>query len=295
MTTTQSSSVEQCVVPGFADGMSISIESAGIDLTNCFEPRQKPVSVSAKTAFFPNKELVMQRRNFHQASLSVTGLLMFATYRQAHALTLGDLSNITNADASAGLKTALEQGAVAAVALLGKTDGFLGNPKVRIPLPGYLEDASKLLKSFGQSKRIDELVVSINRAAEAAVPMSKDLLVSAVRSMNVNDAKNILTGGTTSVTTFFAEKTRTPLGVKFLPVVTKATEKVGLVTKYNAVAGKAAGFGLIKKENASIQQYVTEKSLDGLYVIIGEEEMKIRQDPIGTGSAILTRVFGSMK
>lgn len=237
----------------------------------------------------------MQRRKFHQASISVLGGLILATYHQAHALTLGDLADISNADASAGLKTALEQGAVAAVALLGKTDGFLGNPKVRIPLPGYLEDASKLLKSFGQSKRIDELVVSINRAAEAAVPMSKDLLVSAVRSMNVNDAKNILTGGNTSVTAFFAEKTRAPLGVKFLPVVTKATEKVGLANKYNAFASKAAGFGLIKNENASIQQYVTSRSLDGLYLIIGEEEKKIRQDPIGTGSAILTRVFGSRK
>lgn len=104
---------------------------------------------------------------------------------------------------------------LAAVALLGKTDGFLGNPKVRIPLPGYLEDASKFLKNLGQGKRIDELMTAINRAAEAAVPMGKDLLVSAVRNMNVNDAKNILQGGETSVTHFFAEKTRTPLGVPF--------------------------------------------------------------------------------
>ncbi len=234
----------------------------------------------------------MQRRNFNQAGLGALGILILATYQQAHALTLADLSN---QEASNGLKTALEKGALAAVALLGKTDGFLGNPKVRIPLPGYLEDASKLLRNFGQGKRIDELVTSINRAAEAAVPMGKDLLVNAVRSMNVNDAKNILQGGETSVTSFFAEKTRTPLGEKFLPVVTRATEKVGLANKYNEFAGKAAGFGLVKKEDANIQQYVTGKSLDGLYLIIGEEEKKIRQDPVGTGSAILKRVFGSMK
>jgi len=90
-----------------------------------------------------------------------------------------------------------------AIALLGKPDGFLDNPKVRIGLPGYLEDASKLLKNFGQGKRIDELVTAINRAAESAVPMGKDLLIGTVQSMNVNDAKNILTGGDTSVTTFF--------------------------------------------------------------------------------------------
>ncbi len=234
----------------------------------------------------------MQRRNFNQTGISALGLLMLATYRQAHALSLG---NLTNAEVSSGLKTALEKGALAAVDLLGRTDGFLGNPKVRIPLPGYLEDASKLLKNFGQGKRIDELVTSINRAAEAAVPMGKDLLVGAVRSMNVNDAKNILQGGETSVTRFFAEKTRTPLGVKFLPVVTQATEKVGLANKYNEFAGKAASFGLVRKEDANIQQYVTGKTLDGLYLIIGEEEKKIRQDPVGTGSAILQKVFGALK
>lgn len=234
----------------------------------------------------------MQRRNFNQAGASALAGLLLATYRQAHALSLGELSN---QDASRGLKTALEKGALAAVALLGRPDGFLGNPKVRIPLPGYLEDASKLLKNFGQSKRIDELVTALNRAAEAAVPMGKDLLVSAVRAMNVNDAKNILQGGETAVTSFFAEKTRAPLGLKFLPVVTRATEKVGLANKYNEFAGKAAGFGLVRKEDANIQQYVTGKSLDGLYLIIGEEEKKIRQDPVGTGSAILQKVFGAMK
>lgn len=234
----------------------------------------------------------MQRRNFNQAGVGALGLLLWATYQQAHALSLGDISN---ADASKGLKTALEKGALVAVSLLGKTDGFLGNPKVRIPLPGYLEDASKLLKNLGQGKKIDELVTAMNRAAESAVPMGKDLLVGAVRSMNVNDAKNILTGGDTSVTNFFAEKTRAPLGLKFLPVVNQATEKVGLAKKYNEFAGKAAGFGLVKKEDANIQQYVTGKTLDGLYLVIGEEERKIRQDPVGTGSAILGKVFGALK
>lgn len=234
----------------------------------------------------------MQRRNFNQAGASALGLMIWAAYGQAHAVSLG---NLTNAEASSGLKTALEKGALMAVALLGKPDGFLGNPKVRIPLPGYLEDASKLLKNFGQGRRIDELVMAINRAAESAVPMGKDLLVGAVRSMNVNDAKNILTGGDTSVTAFFAEKTRAPLGVKFLPVVSQATEKVGLARKYNEFAGKAAGFGLVKKEDANIQQYVTGRTLDGLYLVIGEEERKIRQDPVGTGSAILQKVFGALK
>ncbi len=234
----------------------------------------------------------MDRRQFNSISIPALASLVTLTHQHALALSLGDLSN---ADASKGLKAALEKGALSAIGLLGKTDGFLGNDKVRIPLPGFLEKAASLLKTLGQGDRVDELVTAMNRAAEAAVPMAKDILVGSVKSMSVDDAKKILGGGATSVTSFFAEKTRSLLAVKFLPVVTKATEKVGLAGKYNDIAGKASELGLMKKEDANIQQYVTGKSLDGLYLMIGEEEKKIRQDPVGTGSAILQKVFGALK
>lgn len=232
----------------------------------------------------------MQRRQFNHSI--VLASLVLGAYQQAWALTLADLSN---QDASNGLKAALEKGALAAVGLLGRPDGFLGNDKVRIPLPGYLDDAARLLKTLGQGKRVDELVTGMNRAAEAAVPMGQQLLVGAVKNMSVGDAKSILSGGDDSVTQFFARKTREPLGATFLPVVTRATEKVGLAASYNKVAGKAAGLGLMKKEEATIEHYVTGKTLDGLYTIIGEEERKIRQDPVGAGSAILKKVFGALK
>ena len=196
-------------------------------------------------------------------------------------------------DAAAGVRTALERGASSAVSLLGRSDGFLGNPKVRIELPGFLKDAAKLLKATGQGKRVDELVTAMNRAAEAAVPEAKALLLSAAKAMSVEDATKIVKGGDTSVTQFFTTKTREPLGVKFLPIVEKATEKVSLAKKYDALAGKASGLGLMKKEEANLNGYVTGKALDGLYVMIGEEEKKIRKDPIGTGSAILKKVFGA--
>jgi hypothetical protein len=232
----------------------------------------------------------MDRRKFNSIPLLAAVILL--AQQRAQAFSLDELSN---KDATQGLKIALEKGALAAVSLLGKTDGFLGNEKVRIPLPGYLEDASKLLRTFGQGARLDELVTAMNRAAEAAVPMAKDLLLGAVKSMNVTDAKKILAGGETSITAFFAEKTRAPLNLKFLPVVTQATVNVGLAEKYNQVAGKAADMGLLKKEDANIQQYVTGKSLDGLYLMIGEEEKKIRQNPVAAGSAILEKVFGALK
>ena len=198
----------------------------------------------------------------------------------------------SQADASLGVKTALERGAASAVALLGQPDGFLGNPQVRIPLPGGLKEAAQMLKFTGQQKRVDELVTAMNRAAEAAVPEAKTLLVQAVKTMSVDDAVGIVKGGDTSVTDFFAKKTRAPLTERFLPIVTQATEKVDLASKYNAVAGQASSLGLVAKEDANIQQYVTRKALDGLYLMIGEEEKKIRRDPVGTGSEILKKVFG---
>lgn len=234
----------------------------------------------------------MDRREFNSVCMPTVLTLLAAVHGKALALTLADLSS---GDASRALKVALEQGAKASVDLLGKTDGFLGNEKVRIPLPGYLNNASQLLRTFGMGQRLDELITSMNRAAESAVPLALDLLLGAVKSMNVDDAKKVLGGGERSVSTFFSEKTRVPIGEKFLPIVIKTTEKVGLAANYNQIAGKAVELGLMAKENASIQQYVTAKSLDGLYFMIGEQEKKIRQDPVGTGSALLSKVFGALK
>jgi hypothetical protein len=234
----------------------------------------------------------MDRREFNSVWGPVLSACLGLSAGAAQALSLESLSQ---ADASKGLKEALEQGAKAAVSQLGQPDGFLGNEKVRIPLPGYLHDAAALLRTLGQGQRLDELVTAMNRAAEAAIPLARDLLLGAVRGMGVSDAKKILGGGDTSVTAFFAEKTRSPLSQKFLPVVTRSTEKVGLADKYNQLAGRAAELGLLQREDASIQQYVTGKALDGLYLVIGEEERKIRRDPVGTGSALLGKVFGALK
>lgn len=234
----------------------------------------------------------MDRRQFSARTWPGLALLLTALHQRADALSLADLSH---AEAAQGLTAALEQGARAAVSLLGRPDGFLGNDKIRIALPGYLADAAKLLRALGQGRRIDELVTAMNRGAEAAVPMAQDLLVGAVRSMNVGDAKKILLGGNTAATAFFAEKTRAPLGLKFLPIVTEATAKAGLAEKYNRVAARAADLRLVKKEDATIEQYVTGKTLDGLYWMIGEQEKKIRQDPVGSGSALLQKVFGALK
>lgn len=234
----------------------------------------------------------MNRREFNRVSIRTLASLTALACVDARALSLAELSSM---DATRGLRAALERGVRTAVEQLGRPDGFLANERVRIPLPAALERASDMLRMFGQGQRLDELIVTMNHAAEAAIPLATGLLVDAVSSMTVDDAKRILQGGETSATDFFADKTRIPLGQKLLPVVTRTTEKIGLADKYNQLAGRVADLGLIQREDASIEQHVTARALTGLYLLIGEEEKKIRSDPLATGSALLGKVFGALK
>ena len=204
------------------------------------------------------------------------------------------LSDLTNQEASGGLKAALEKGATVAVGKLGVEDGFLNNDKVRIRLPGIVEKARPLLNMTGHGKQLDELVVSMNRAAEAAVPMAKPLLLDAVKSMSITDAKNILAGGDTSVTDFFREKTSSQLRIKFLPIVKKVTDRSNLSAQYNSVMGQIGNLGG-GKQAATVEGHVTERALDGLFAMIAEEEKAIRQDPLGSGSKIIGKVFGALQ
>jgi Protein of unknown function (DUF4197) len=228
------------------------------------------------------------RRQFTFGS-AAAALFLFT---RAHAE--GLLSQITQRDATAGVRAALERGAAVAVDLLGKTDGFWANELVRIALPEWLHKSERALRLFGMGKDVDDLHLGINRAAEQAVPASRQLLVSAVRAMSVQDAKGILTGGDDSVTRFFESHTRSGLQQRFLPIVTGVTQKIGLARRYNKLVDQAGSVGLVKGDDAKIEPYTTTKSLDGLFLMIGEEEKKIRADPVATGSAILKKVFGAL-
>lgn len=208
----------------------------------------------------------------------------------AGAVSLADLSN---QDMNGALKAALERGSTAAVGKLGVENGFLNNDKVKIQLPHVLEQARPILKMTGQGQQLDDLVVAMNHAAEAAVPMAKPLLLDAVRNMTLSDAKNILTGGDTSVTQFFRKKTASQLSVKFLPIVKKVTDRSNLTAKYNGAMDKVSKMGL--GQQSTVESYVTERALDGLYTMIGEEEKAIRSDPLGTGSKLIGKVFGALR
>jgi hypothetical protein len=203
-----------------------------------------------------------------------------------------DLGSLSNADAASGLKDALTQGSAVAVSKLGVENGFLGNDKVRIPLPDALKRVQSMLRMLGMQKQTEELVTAMNRAAEQAVPEAKALLVSAVKNMSWQDAKGILTGSDTAATEYFRRTTSDQLTEKFLPIVTRATANVGLAEKYNEIAGKGAKLGLVDAKQAKIENYVTQKTLDGLFLMMAEQEKTIRADPIGAATAMARKVFG---
>lgn len=205
-----------------------------------------------------------------------------------------DLSGITNTDATTALRTALTQGVGKAVTMLAKQDGFFANPEVKIPLPPNLQKVEQTMRRFGLGFMADNLILTMNRAAEAAVPEARTMLVDAVKTMTLTDAKNILTGGQDSATQYFRSKTETALAAKFKPIIMQATAKTGVVKNYNQLAGSAAKFGLLDPKAANIDDYVTAETLDGLYKMIAKEELAIRADPIGQTSSILKKVFGAM-
>lgn len=204
------------------------------------------------------------------------------------------VSGLSNAETSDGLKAALDQGVTKAVGMLGAADGFFGNKEVKIPLPKSLQKIEKGMKLVGMGKQSDELILKMNRAAEAAVPEAKALLVDAIKKMTLADAKAILTGPQDAATQYFKRTTSTHMAEKFLPIVEKATANVQLAESYNKYAEMGSKFGVVKKEDANINQYVTRKALDGLYLMIAKEEAAIRKDPLGQASSIIKKVFGAV-
>lgn len=221
----------------------------------------------------------------------IFALFMSLTAALAQA---GALDAISTGDASAGVKEALAKGADYAVSSLGVNNGFLGNSKVKIPLPGYLSKAESALRMFGMGKQADQLVETMNHAAENAVAEAKPILVDSIKKMSVQDAKGILTGGEDSVTQYFKRTSTDQLTNKFMPIVKASTQKLQLAEQYNKFAGKAAASGLIDKKDADLDGYVTQKAMDGLFLMIAEEEKKLRSNPVAAGSALLQKVFGAL-
>ncbi|SFQ34883.1 Protein of unknown function [Geopseudomonas sagittaria] len=207
----------------------------------------------------------------------------------AFALSLSDLSQ---QDASGGLKDALSQGAKIAVQQLGKPGGFSDDPEVRIGLPGNLGKVARTMKMMGMGAQVEQLELTMNKAAEAAVPEAQALLLDAVKKMTISDAKGILSGPPDAATQYLNRTSREQIRARFLPIVKQATDKVGLAQQYNAFAGTAASFGVVDAKSANLEGYVAEQALDGLFEVIANQEASIRENPAGAATSLAKKVFG---
>jgi hypothetical protein len=198
------------------------------------------------------------------------------------------------ADQIGSLKQALSQGAESSVGGLAQTNGFLGNPKVRIPLPENLLEAEAKLRKFGLGKYADELNTSMNRAAEAAVPEAKALLLNAVANMTVTDAKNILLGKDDAATQYFRSNTESALTAKFKPIVAYSMQKVTLAQAYNRFATAGAKLGLVKQSDSSLEDYITSRAMNGLFLMVAEKEKEIRANPLQATGDLAKKVFAEL-
>lgn len=204
------------------------------------------------------------------------------------------LTSVSTKDAIAALKEALSRGANAAVAQLSAHDGFFGDARVRIPLPAEIQQGEKLIRRFGLGHYLDQLSETMNRAAESAVGEATPLLLDSLRRMTLTDAKTILGGPDDAATQYFHRTAGEPLRAKFLPIVEQATSKVALASLYDKLARRATRFGLLREADADLDDWIATRALDGLWLVLAEQEAAIRKDPAATGSALLKRVFGNL-
>ncbi len=206
-------------------------------------------------------------------------------------------TTVTTSEISSGLKEALNKGVRFAVDSLGREDGFLGDARVKIPLPKSLQKLEKTLRVAGQGKAVDEFVASMNHAAEKAVPVAIDVFVDAIKQMSFDDARKILfSGENDAATQFFRRTSEETLRGKFRPIVEEFTGEVGVTQKYKDMVGKAGPFAkFLGKDSTDIDGYVTQKALDGLFFMVAQEEAKIRKDPLGRTTSLLRKVFGILK
>ncbi|HZR70716.1 MAG TPA: DUF4197 domain-containing protein [Burkholderiales bacterium] len=211
----------------------------------------------------------------------------------AAALALG-IEDLSNRDAAAGLKEALTKGAGEAVNRLGVENGFFGDGRVKILMPESMKKTENLMRRLGMGKQADELILRMNRAAEAAVPEARAVFVDSIKAMSVADARSILSGGDDAATQYFRRTMSDPLAQRFHPIVVRAMDKVRLAESWDRFASRASRLGWVKPEDANLEDYVTRRALDGLFLMIAEEEKRIRANPAQEASSILRKVFGAL-
>ena len=203
------------------------------------------------------------------------------------------ISNLSNDKITAGLKEALKVSTTKAVAATGKRDGFLKNEAIKILLPDKLRNASRGLRLVGMGPQIDELEVGMNRAAEQATPLAKQIFLNALMKMSIDDARQILSGGDTAATEYFRGASSEELTTAFKPIVHRSLQNVGVVRQYGQIMQNSMAAPLLQNQKFDLDTYVVGKTLDGLFYMLGQEEKQIRNNPAARTTSILREVFGS--
>lgn len=203
-----------------------------------------------------------------------------------------DIGNLSNSEIIAGLKEALDQGSRAAIQKLGRVDGFYRNPSVRIPMPESLETVESTLRTLKQDEIADEFVLTLNRAAEKAIPETVDVFGAAIRKMSFADARSVLRGPDDAATQYFRRTSSPDLEQRILPIVRRATDSVGVTSTYKAMVDQLGVMSsLVDTSSLDIDRYVTDKAVEGLFTMLAREEKLIREDPAARTTTLLKRVF----
>ena len=193
---------------------------------------------------------------------------------------------------ASGLKEALHVGTENTVKLTGRPDGYFGNEAIKILMPESLRTLESGLRAVGYGPKVDEFILSMNRAAEKAAPFAKQIFWDAISAMSFDDARKIWSGGDTSATEYFRSKTSEKLAAAFHPIIERSTNEVGATRQYKELLGQAHGIPFLKVESLDLDQYVVAKGLDGLFHVLGQEEKQIRTNPAARTTELLKEVFG---
>lgn len=204
----------------------------------------------------------------------------------------GDKAEMDKGTIISGLKEALSIGTENAIKNVSKVDGYFGNQMIKILMPEEIQDVADVLGKVGFQKQVDDFVLSMNKAAEKAAPEATGFFVDAIKEMSFEDAGKILNGGDTAATEYFKEKTSSKIYDAFRPVISSSMGKVGVTRSYTDLINKYESIPFVKKESLDLDRYVTDKALEGLFYMVGEEEKKIRTDPAARVTDLLKSVFG---
>jgi hypothetical protein len=231
------------------------------------------VIITGLLASFPsNAQLLKDAKKFVEKKTGATGL--------------------SEKDAADGIREALVKGTGEGVKLVSNVDGYFGNPEIKIPFPPEAKEIESKLRSIGLRKKVDEVILSLNRAAEDAGKEAKPIFVDAIKGMTVKDAINIVKGENDAATKYLNKTTSPQLNVKFQPVIKKSLDKVQATKQWEELVKTYNKIPFVKKMNPNLTEYVTGKAIDGLFVMVAKEELKIRKDPMARTSEILKKVFG---